>query len=275
MKTLDNLKDELSSLYGSLLTNIEPPELNLMMVFILSSFSHDFPEIKSKIYRLDSTSTNNKIYIESLSDEFLEIQYTLPISKLSTISSQFRDVVDNFEFDTFDESYIIQLTNQYINSMSSYYTPQKPPILSDSTGEFITITKDVVVLYKEERIINPAQISEHIYSILRIYAFYKFIDFIINKQFSNLLETNQKVFELLYGAVAADISTGDTESIASVSLSGLSVSFNNKLNQYSSSLSSLASGFTNPTFIQEMNKMKDKYISQFKRKKSVFYNYLY
>jgi len=275
MKTLDDLKGEISSLYGTLLTNIEPPELTLMMVFILSSFSHDFPEIKSKICRLDSTSTSSKLYIESLSDEFLEIQYTLPIRKLSEISAQFRDIINTFEFDSLDESYVIQLTTQYINSMSSYYTPQKPPIISDNTGEFITITKDVVILYKEERIINPAQIPEHIYSILRIYTFYKFIEFIINKQFSNLIETNQKVFELLYGAVATDLSSGDTESIASVSLSGLSVSFNNKLNQYSSSLSSLASGFTNPTFIQEMNKMKDKYISQFKRKKSMFYNYLY
>ena len=277
MKNLNDLTEELSSLFGPLVSNMQPADINILLVFILSGFSYDFPMVNASVQQFDTTAINKIIYLESLSSDFLEVQYVFPIKKLVVFNSYFRDIINNsVRFDSLNELFSIQLTSQYVNNMSSYYVPQKPPILTDSTGEFINLTKDSVILYLTERILDPANIPEYVYSVLRIYTFQKFIDIVINRQLGDAIEANKKVFDLLYTGAETDMSNGDMESISSVSLSGLSVSFGNKLTQYATALSSANSGFgNNSSFLQEMNNHKKEYRNKFKRKKNIFYNYLY
>jgi hypothetical protein len=86
---------------------------------------------------------------------------------------------------------------------------------------------------------------------------------------------NKKIFQLMYGAIETDITAGEgLEGITSISLSGLSIAYNNKLLAYSQALNSLQGALSNPAFIEEMNKTRDKYMAAFKRKKRVFYNYV-
>lgn len=276
MKTLNDLKDELSIQFGAIMTGIDQSELDLILAFILTSFAYDFPEVSSRAYTLGTLSPF-RMYLDSVHDEFLEMKFTLPMQKLSTIAKTFYNNIYAMDslYTQIEEVYAIQLTNQYIESMSSYTVPQKPMILSDATGEFITVDRDMVVVYTNERIINPSSIKEYVYAVLRVYSYYKFTDFVVNRQFSNFMDVNQKVFDLVYGAIDTDMSSGDLEQVTSVSLSGLSVSFASKLNNYASTLSQLANSFNNPAFIQEMNNMRDSYLKKFKRKKNVFYNYIF
>ena len=276
MKTINDLKDELSIQFGSLLTGIGPTELNTVLAFILTSFAHDFPEVNSRAYKLlDSTSI--RVYLEEINDNFIELKYQLPLQKISTIAKQFYERIYSLEecCTEIDEVYAIQLTNDFIEKNSTYAVPRKPMVLSDGTSEFVSIDRDSVIVYLTERVIDPNYIKDYVYSILRVYSCYKFVDYTLNRQFSNFLDVNQKVFDLIYGAINEDITSGDLEQVTSVSLSGLSVSFASKLTGYSSTLSQLASGFSNPTLVQEMNKMRDNYKNQFKRKKNVFYNYVF
>ena len=172
MKNLNDLTEELSSLFGSLISNMEPADINMLLIFILSGFSYDFPKVNASVEMIDATSTNKIRYLEDLSDDFLEVQYMFPIKKLVLFNSYFRDIIYNtVEFNSLDELFVIQLTNQYINNMSSYYVPQKPPIMTDNTGEFVNITKDSVIMYISERIIDPDRIPEYVYSVLRLYSF--------------------------------------------------------------------------------------------------------
>lgn len=276
MKTINDLKDELSIQFSSIMDGIEPAELDLILTFILTSFAYDFPEVSSRAYKLNN-SPPIKLYLEEVHEEFTEIKFVLPMQKLATIARTFYNNI--YAMDTLytqiEEVYAIQLTSQYIESMSAYTVPRKPMIMSDDTGDYITIDRDLVVVYTNERIIDPNNIKEYVYSALRLYAYYKFTDFVVNRQFSNLMEVNKKVFDLIYGAIDTDMSNGDLEAVTSVSLSGLSVSFASKLTNYSSTLSNLASSFNNPAFISEMNAMREKYLKKFKRKKNVFYNYLF
>ena len=276
MKTLNDLKDELSTQFGSIMSGMGPGELDIILTFILTSFAYDFPQVSSRIYRLPDTGSF-RLYLEEIHDDFLEMKYMFPTQRISSIAKILYDKIYSFEslFTEIDEIYAIQLTNEYIESTGTHFVPKKPLILSDDTGDYVVIDKDMVVVYVTERIIDPNLIKEYVFGSLRVYAYYKFIDFIINRQFSNFMDVNQKVFDLIYGSISTDISTGDLEQITSVSLSGLSVSFASKLNEYSSSLSSLANSFNNPTFIQEMNNLKDTYQKKFKRKKNVFYNYIF
>jgi hypothetical protein len=177
-------------------------------------------------------------------------------------------------FMSLEESFAIQMASDYINSMSSYYVPKKPIILTDTTGEFVSINKDCILLSLCERVINPAAIPEHTYTVLRAYALYKFIDFILNRTFGNTIDMNHRIFELMYDNIAQDMTSGGgSEGIASVSLGGLSVSFDNKLQSYASTLGNLAQQTTNPAFIAEMNKARAIAYKAFKRKKNIYYNY--
>ena len=53
-----------------------------------------------------------------------------------------------------------------------------------------------------------------------------------------------------------------------------SVMFNN-LSNYSDSLKSLANNFSDPNFAKQMNLFKDEQLKKFKRKKNIFYNYIF
>jgi hypothetical protein len=174
-----------------------------------------------------------------------------------------------------EEVFSIQLASDYISEMETYYTPKKPMILNDATGSYTTINKDCILFFSKERIVDIDIIPEYIYAVLRPYACYKFIDFVINRNFGDVLDMNKKIFQLMYGAIESDITAGEgLEGITSISLSGLSISYNNKLLNYSQALNSLQSSLSNPTFIEEMNKSRDKYQKVFNRKKRVFYNYV-
>jgi hypothetical protein len=276
VKTINDLKDELSIQFGTLMTGLTPGELDLILTFILTSFAYDFPEVGSRLYILPTTGSF-RLYLDSIHDEFLEMKYMIPKQRVSGIAKSIYDNISSFEtlFTEIDELYAIQLTNEYIASTSTHFVPRKPMIMSDATGDYVLIDKDMIVVYVTERVIDPNLIKEYVYAALRSYAYYKFIDFVINRQFSNLMDVNQKVFDLVYDSISTDISTGDLEQVTSVSLSGLSVSFQGKLKDYASTLSSMAGSFSNPTFVEEMNKMKDTYQKKFKRKKNVFYNYIF
>lgn len=277
MKTINDLKDELSVQFGAIMSGISVGELDIILSFILTGFAYDFPEVSSRVYKLDSTVPPFRLYLESIHSEFLEMKYIMPLKRLSMISKAFYDRIYSIEdfCTTIDEVYAIELVNDYIEKTSTHYVPRKPMIMSDSTGDYVFVDKDQAIVYMNERIIDPNMIKEYVYGALRTYSYYKFIDFIINRQFSNFMDVNQRVFDLVYGAINTDISTGDLEQVTSVSLSGLSVSFASKLKDYSSTLSQLASSFNNPTFIQEMNSMREKFYTKFKRKKNIFYNYIF
>jgi hypothetical protein len=279
MKTIEDLKDELSLTYGKLISGMDAIELTDVMAFILTTFADDFPLLKAQAYQLanlDTTTGRYKLYITDFDEDFLELKMMIPIKpKMSKLYAYMANADMLTGFIDLEEGFAIQLANQYVNSMSSYYVPKKPMILNDSTGGFITIDKDVVIFGLCERIVNPSLIPEHIYSVLRSYASYKFVDFIINRNFGDVIEMNKKVFDLMYNTTESDMTSGGTDSIASVSLGGLSVSFNNKLESYSNALSGLSQASMNPTFIQEMNKIKDKHLKAFKRKKNMFYNFLF
>lgn len=138
--------------------------------------------------------------------------------------------------------------------MSAYYLPKKPMIMTDNTGEYFIIVKDVAVVSLVERILDINNIPEHIYSILRYYTYAKFIDFIMNQSFANMMNMNEKIFNLMYDSIQNDLSSGDFEGVSSVSLGPLSVSFNNKIDNYSGALSQLGNNFVNPNFMNELNK---------------------
>lgn len=278
MKTIEDLQQELSMQYGNLLSNMNPAELSTIMAFLLTTFADDFPIVKSIVYKYDQLNTTDssyKEYLLNIDDDFLEIKYLIPIKRqLSTLYAimEQSEMVNGFL--ELDETFAIQLASDYINSMSSYYVPKKPIILSDTTGEFVTINKDCVLLALCERVINPSSISEHTYTVLRAYANFKFIDFILNRTFGNTLDMNNRIFELMYTNIASDMtSEGGAEGIASVSLGGLSVSFDNKLEAYANTLANLANQTTNANFIKEMNNTRTRNYAAFKRKKNVYYNY--
>lgn len=278
MKTIDDLQTELSLLYGKLITNMTPSELTTIMAFLLTTFADDFPIVKSVVYKydlLDTTNNTYKEYLLNIDEDFLEIKYMIPVkpnmNEVYTVLNR-----GEFGFMALEELYAIQLAADYIADMGNVSTPKKPMILSDSTGEFVTINKDCIIMALCERVIDPANISEHVYSVLRAYATFKFIDFILNRTFGNTLDMNSKIFDLMYNNIASDMtSEGGAEGIASVSLGGLSVSFDNKLQGYAQTLGNLAAQTTNPTFIQEMNKLRAIAYKAFKRKKNVFYNYVF
>lgn len=280
MKTINDLQQELSSLYGNLISNITPTDLNIMTAFLLTTFADDFAVVKSNVYKYNSPaliSNNNRIYLDDIDQDFLEIKYLLPIkpsmSVLYSIMQQ-NEMLNGFL--SLEETFTIQMTSQYVSSMTSYYVPKKPPIFTDSTGSYVSINKDSVLVCLCERIVNPANIPEYVYTVLRAYANYKFIDFILNRSFGNTLEMNNKIFNLMYDSIESDVTSGGgNEGISSVSLGGLSVSFDNKLQSYATTLASLANQANNPTFVNEMDKMRTKYHNQFKRKKNIFYNYMF
>lgn len=278
MKTIEDLQNELSITYGNMLSNMTTSELNTIMAFLLTTFADDFPIVKSIIYKYDNLDTTNasyKEYLHDIDEDFLEIKYLLPIKPKNNIL--YSIIIENDMLNGFmslEESFAIQMASDYINSMSSYYVPKKPIILSDSTGEFVTINKDCILLSLCERVINPARIPEHTYTVLRAYALYKFIDFILNRTFGNTIDMNHRIFELMYDNIEQDMTSGGgAEGIASVSLGGLSVSFDNKLESYASTLGNLAQQTSNPAFIAEMNKARATAHKAFKRKKNVYYNY--
>lgn len=259
------------------MTGIGPSELDIMLAFILTSFAYDFPEVSSRAYKLPPTGTF-RLYLDEIDEGFQELKYTFPFKRITNIARSLYDTL--YKYDTplvteIDEIYAIELTTNYIESTGVHYVPKKPMILSDDTGDYIGINEDMIIMYRTERVLDPNMIKEYVYGILRVYSYYKFIDFIINRQFSNFMDINQRVFDLIYGAIDTDVSTGDLEQVTSVSLSGLSVSFASKLTSYSGALSQLASGFNNPTFVQEMNATRDNYHKKFKRKKNIFYNYIF
>jgi len=279
MKTIEDLKDELALTFDKLLSGMDNSEMTDVIAFILTTFASDFPLLRTTAYKLDLLNTVNgkyKLYISDIDEDFLEMKMMLPIkNKLSLLYSYMVDAEMLDGFISLDEGFAIQLANEYVNSMSSYYTPKKPMIVVDTTGEYVTIDKDYVIFTLCERVVNPASIPEHIYSVLRPYACYKFIDFIINRNFGDVMEMNKKVFELMYSSAQDDMTSGGVESIASVSLGGLSVSFSNKLESYATALNNLSQTSTSANFLSEMNKLKDKYLKAFKRKKNVFFNFMF
>lgn len=279
MKTIEDLKDELTLTYDKMITGMDSGELTDVMAFVLTTFADDFPLLKTQAYKMDQLGAiggKHRVYLTDIDEDFLEVKMIIPIrAKMSKLYSYMvnADMVTGFV--DLEEGFAIQLANDYVNSMSSYYSPKKPMILTDSTGEYLIIDKDCAVFTLCERVINPNMIPEHIYSVLRSYASYKFVDFIINRNFGDVMEMNKKVFELMYSTTEADMTSGGADSIASVSLGGLSVSFNNKLESYANALSGLSSSSTNPMFIQEMDKIRTKYLKAFKRKKNTFFNFLF
>jgi hypothetical protein len=256
-KTLNDLKDEISLQFSPIISSLSVMDINTVLAFILTSFSSDFPAVNTRACKLDNLS-NYKLYIDSLDENFLEVKMLLPIKKLSTVSSIFyKNVYESSEmFISIDEVFSIQMVSQYINNMSSYYVPSKPMIISDSTGEYINIHKDSVVMYIANRVLNPDNIKEYIYNVLKPYAFYKFIEFIINSQYGKYMDINEKIFNLMYDSVSSDMTNQNVSKIKEVSLSGLSVSFDNDLSSYSDSLKSLSNNFNDPAFIKQMNLFK-------------------
>ena len=253
MKTINDLQNELDILFGNLVSDMTQTDMNLIMSFILTNFAMDFPEVYSRIYKLsDMTNvTSYQLYLSDIHENLLEVKLVIPLQKLNyPIQTEYYMGT----YITMEEMAAIQLAASYINSMSTYYLPKKPMILTDNTGEYLVIVKDVVIMSLAERILDINNIPEHIYSILRYYTYSKFIDFVINNSFANMINMNEKIFDMMYNAVQSDVSTGDLEGVASVSLGPLSVSFTNKLNDYSNSLSSMGNNFANPNFLNEMNK---------------------
>lgn len=275
MKTTNNLIDELSTQFETILSSLSISNINTIVSFILTSFSYDFPEIKASVYNLDSI-TNNRINIDTLDDNFLEVKYLIPVRSTSLMSSLlYKDILNNDIYTKIDEVFAIQMTNQYINSMSSYYVPQKPMIINDSTNDYIVLTKDSVIVYNTNRIIIPDAIKEYVYGILRPYAFYKFIEFIINSQYGKYMDINEKIFDTIYNSINTDITSGDLDKIKEVTISGLGVKFENSIDSYSSTLNSLANSFNNPDIVKQLNSYKDEQLKKFKRKKNLFYNYIF
>lgn len=275
-KTLNDIKDEISLQFGTIMSALSITDINTVMAFILSNFSNDFPLVNTRAYKLDTLS-NYKLYLSSLDENLLEIKMMIPIKKLSVVSSAFiKDIYNTHDlFVSIDEIFSIQMTSQYINSMSSYYVPSKPMILTDNTGEYINIHKDSVIIYTTNRVLDPNNIIEYVYSVFKPYTFYKFIEFIINSQYGKYMDINEKIFNLIYDTINSDMTNDELSKIREVSLSGLSVSFDNDLSNYSDSLKSLASNFNDPNFARQMNLFKDDQLKKFKRKKNVFYNYVF
>lgn len=275
MKTLSELKDDISMQYGMLLNEFDSAELDLILTYVLSTFANDFPEIKFSAYKLGDLS-NKRIYFDEFGDDFQEVRYTFLINSLSATSSMFYTSIYNVDdpIVSITEMSGIQLASQYMNSTGLYANFNKPMTMVDSTGEYFNITKDTLVIFSNNRIVNPNSIPEYIYSVLRAYANFKFIDVLMSNQFGNMMDINKKVFDLMYDAVQNDITSGEIDTLSSVSLSSLSISFNNKLNNYSSMLSSLTGNFNNRNFLDELNKQKDEWRQKFRRKKQLFFNYI-
>ncbi len=278
MKTIADLQDDLSIMFGGMIEGMTSTEMDTMLAFIMTSFAGDFPKIKTIAYRfdnLDTTTSSYSLRLPDIDDELLEIKMIIPIKpKMGELYNTI--LASNETSIELEEKYAIQMTAQYIDSMSMYYVPQKPMIVSDSTGDFLNIVKDVMLLTSCLRVLNPSLIQEHIYAVLKPYASYKFIDFIINRNFGDMLEMNGKIFDLMYDAISGDMTSGEgLEGIQSVSLGGLSVSFNNKLQNYANTLNGLSSSMTNPTMIDQLNKYRKEYLRQFKRKKNLFYNFMF
>jgi hypothetical protein len=257
-KTLNDIKDEISLQFGTIMSSLSITDINTVMAFILSNFANDFPEVNTRVYKLN-TLTGYKIYLDTLNENFLEVKLMIPVKKLSVVSSLFlKNIYETTEsFVTVDEIFSIQLTSQYINNMSSYYVPTKPMILTDSTGEYVSIQKDSMVIYTSNRVLDPNDIKEHIFSVLKPYTFYKFIEFIINSQYGKYMDINEKIFNLIYDNINSDMTNDELSKIREVSLSGLSVSFDNDLSDYSDSLKSLANNFNDPNFAKQMNIFKN------------------
>lgn len=280
MKTTTDLQDNLSTSFGKFISNLEPSELNVVTAFILTTFANDFPEMKALAFKYDyalGTSGQKKIYLEDIADDFIDLKMIIPIrSTNKLVYTLLRD--DQIVIDSYlplEEVFGIQLAADYIQEMSTFFVPKKPLILNDATGAYTTIDKDCILFVSCERIINTDAIPEYIFSVLQPYSCYKFIDFLINRNFGNVMEMNSKVFDLMYSSIQSDISNAEgMEGISSISLSGLSISYNNKLQAYADALNTLSNSLNNPAFITEMNKLRDNYHAAFKRKKRLFYNYI-
>jgi hypothetical protein len=256
-------------------------DLNTMLSFILTSFSSDFPLIKSVMYKLDELDLNDKktykAYLSDIDEDFLEPKFIIPIKNKLQSMYELVNRDDNVIINTgqfqLHELFAIQLASQYIQSMSSYYTPTKPFVQADNNGEYIPINKDCILYITALRVVDPNAIPESIYSVLSTYAGYKLSDFIINRSLASTLDLNNKIFEVMYNNIASDMtSSGGSEGIASVSLGGLSVSFDNKIQAYASTLGSLAQQTTSASFLSEMDKNRLKAQKAFRRKKNIFYN---
>lgn len=280
MKTITDLQDYLSTTFGKFINQLQQNELNLISSFLLTTFANDFPEMKASCFKYNYNLLGNgqrKIYLNDLSDDFLELKMIIPIKPSNTVYNLIRDdqiIIDGYL--PLEEVYAIQLASDYIQEMETFYTPKKPLILSDATGPYTTISKDSILFIMAERVLDPAAIPEYIFSVLQPYSCWKFIDFIINRNFGNILEMNDKVFNLMYSSIESDITNSEgMEGIASISLSGLAISYNNRLQQYADALNTLSNSLSNPAFIEEMNKLRDNYLKTFKRKKRLFYNYTF
>ena len=279
MKTVSDLQNDISTLFGKMISQLQPNELNVIISFILTSFANDFPEMKAVAYKYAYNFVNNgqgtrKVYLEEIAPSFLELKMIMPIKPANPVYTLIRDdqiVVDGYL--PLEEVYAIQMASDYISEMETFYTPSKPLVLNDATGEYTTISKDSILLMTCERVLNPGAVPEYVYAVLRPYAYQKFIDFIINRNFGNMLEMNSSIFQLMYGAISQDLTSGEgLEGIQSISLSGLSIDYNNKLLAYANALNVLQQGISNPAFVKEMNDIRDRHMGAFKRKKRLFYN---
>ena len=96
MKTINDLKDELSIQFGTLMTGLTPGELDLILTFILTSFAYDFPEVGSRLYILPTTGSF-RLYLDSIHDEFLEMKYMIPKQRVSGIAKSIYDNISSFE----------------------------------------------------------------------------------------------------------------------------------------------------------------------------------
>lgn len=257
MKTLANLKDNISNQFGAILNSLAIADITGLLTFILSGFSYDFPEVKAGLFK-ESDCTGGRVNVEDLDENFLEIKYIVPIQKVSSLSNIFyRDNGESLSYSSLDEVFTIQMTAQYINSMSSYYVPKKPMIINDSTSDYIVISKDSAIIYTTNRVVNPNNISEYIYGILQPYTYYKFIEFMVNSQYGKYMDVNDKIFNTIYGMLNSDMTNDDLDKINKVSLSGLEIVFDNKVDSYSSTLGSIAGNYNNPAFINQLNSYKE------------------
>jgi hypothetical protein len=177
MKTINDLQNELSILYGNILSDITPSELTTIFAFVLSNFADDFPLVKGTIYKMDQLNIINgnnkyhKIYLDDIDEDFLEIKYLLPIKPTNTILNSIIQQNELYnQIQSLEETFIIQMTSEWIQSMTSYYVPKKPAIMSDTTGSYIIIDKDCILISLCERIINVNNIPEYLYTVLRAYT---------------------------------------------------------------------------------------------------------
>ena len=62
MKTINDLRDELSIQFGAIMQGMSPSELDIILTFILTSFAYDFPQVNSRAYKLGNL-TEYRLYL--------------------------------------------------------------------------------------------------------------------------------------------------------------------------------------------------------------------